>query len=328
MRIDDARVLKDQLLVEARTELVPADVRPVAVAVGICPLGGDEYGLAVRHSAESAAVRPFLDRARELAGGACDVRYVGGIYSLSWNADDLQKRARPLRPGVSIAHHDVTAGTLGAFVVPRDDPDDDRIQVLSNNHVLANSDHGLAGDVVLQPGPADDGTDPADRVGVLDRIAPLQRDASNVVDAATARLDDGVEIDDVYPSGAIITWSDIVASSEVEKVGRTTGRTAGRVSAFEVDGLVIQFPDGPLEFHGQIEVAGDASGPFSAGGDSGSLVYQPAQLDALGLLFAGSEQGGPGGFGLTYCNPIGAVLDALGVRLAGSVDDSRDRRPL
>jgi hypothetical protein len=326
MRIDAARVLKDQLLAEARTELTVTDVRAAAVAVGICPLDRDEFGLAVRYSSESDEVRRFVERVREAAGGACDVRNVGEIYSLSWDADDLQKRARPLRPGVSIAHHGVTAGTLGAFVVPTDG-DDAGTHVLSNNHVLADSDRAAAGDTILQPGPADGGADPDDRVGVLSHIVPMRRDASNVVDAATAQLDDGIQVDNTYPTGVIVEWRDVVSGVDVEKLGRTTGLTTGRVSAFEVDGLVIQFPDGPIEFHGQTEVAGDGFEPFSAGGDSGSLVYEPEQREALGLLFAGSQQGGPGGFGLTYCNPISAVLDALGVRLAGSADDSAARLP-
>jgi len=38
---------------------------------------------------------------------------------------------------------------------------------------------------------------------------------------------------------------------------------------------------------------------------------------AVGLLFAGSERGGPAGTGLTFCNPVDAVLEALGARLLG-----------
>jgi hypothetical protein len=39
-------------------------------------------------------------------------------------------------------------------------------------------------------------------------------------------------------------------------------------------------------------------------------------LRAVGLLFAGSDQGGANGQGLTYANPIRLVLDALKVDLA------------
>ena len=39
------------------------------------------------------------------------------------------------------------------------------------------------------------------------------------------------------------------------------------------------------------------------------------QLRAIGLLFAGGNVGGSNGQGLTFANPIGAVLDALKVDL-------------
>ena len=72
---------------------------------------------------------------------------------------------------------------------------------------------------------------------------------------------------------------------------------------------------GELSFDDQIEVEGVGDDQFSRGGDSGSLVYREDGV-ALGLLFAGSETGGENGSGLTYLNPIDAVLDALGATLA------------
>ena len=53
---------------------------------------------------------------------------------------------------------------------------------------------------------------------------------------------------------------------------------------------------------------------FSQGGDSGSLIVD-ADRRAVGLLFAGSDQGGSNGKGLTYANPLRAVLEALKVDL-------------
>ena len=55
--------------------------------------------------------------------------------------------------------------------------------------------------------------------------------------------------------------------------------------------------------------------PFSAGGDSGSLIVG-ADRRAVALLFAGSDQGGANGQGLTYANPIYTVLDRLKIELA------------
>jgi hypothetical protein len=55
-------------------------------------------------------------------------------------------------------------------------------------------------------------------------------------------------------------------------------------------------------------------GGFSAGGDSGSIVWRSHDRAPLGLLFAGSETGGGSGGGVTFCNPLANVLSALGVQ--------------
>ena len=102
----------------------------------------------------------------------------------------------------------------------------------------------------------------------------------------------------------------------VAKVGRTTGLTRGRVTAFELDNVEIEFDLGFLRFDGQIEIEGDGDEPFSDGGDSGSLVVN-ADLCGVGLLFAGGDVGGSNGRGLTYANPLRTVLDALKVDLLG-----------
>jgi hypothetical protein len=69
-----------------------------------------------------------------------------------------------------------------------------------------------------------------------------------------------------------------------------------------------------LKFDNQVEIEGAGSGPFSQGGDSGSLIVDAGHR-AVALLFAGGDQGGSNGQGLTYANPIRAVLDALKVDL-------------
>jgi hypothetical protein len=137
------------------------------------------------------------------------------------------------------------------------------------------------------------------------------------VDAAIARLDDAIEIDPEYPVGRVTKTAQAVGNEDVAKIGRTTALTQGRVTAIELDDVVVGYGEelGTLSFDDQIEVESTGDGPFSRGGDSGSLVYR-ADGVALGLLFAGSETGGANGTGLTYLNPIDAVLEALGVRLA------------
>jgi len=77
---------------------------------------------------------------------------------------------------------------------------------------------------------------------------------------------------------------------------------------------VVSFDLGDLRFDGQIEIEGAGDDPFSGPGDSGSLIVN-AERRGIGLLFAGGDQGGTNGKGLTYANPLRAVLDALEVDL-------------
>jgi hypothetical protein len=223
----------------------------------------------------------------------------------------LQQRLRPLVRGASVAHEAVTAGTIGAFVRVAGA---DATYVLSNNHVLANSDRGRPGDRVMQPGPYDGGGDD-DVIGQLAKAVPLDPAGNNVVDAAIAELGGDIEIDLAGFDGALAGVVDAAEVREpVRKIGRTTAITEGRVTAIEVDQVPIGYEIGTLRFDDQVEIEG-VDAPFSAGGDSGSLIYAPSDHHGIGLLFAGSETGGPGGHGLTYANPLAAVLDALGVTL-------------
>jgi hypothetical protein len=286
-------------------------VRP-GVALGIAPAGPGDFRLAVRVQDRlvGAARLPEL---REAARGEVDVRFVGRI--LKRQAPWYQERVRPLRIGASVGHHAITAGTTGGFCSR---PGEDATFLLSNNHVLADENRGRLGDDVLQPGAADGGTRRADAVGSLDRFVRVEPGATNLVDCALARLDPGVEADRRGLEGLGELDPRPRDPSEVEavvKLGRTTGETRGQVTAFEVDGVVVEFSLGALRFDDQVEVAGTADGAFSAGGDSGSLILAADGLRPVALLFAGSEQGGPSGGGVTFGNPIATVLDELGATL-------------
>ena len=96
----------------------------------------------------------------------------------------------------------------------------------------------------------------------------------------------------------------------VFKSGRTTGPTAGRITAFDLDNVVVNYEIGNLRFDGQIEIEGTGNAPFSDGGDSGSLIVN-AGMEAAALLFAGGDSGGSNGLGLTFANPIERVLKDL-----------------
>lgn len=140
----------------------------------------------------------------------------------------------------------------------------------------------------------------------------------NSVDCAVASLSDRLKFRGARVStlGNLSGLGDEILKDEaaVAKVGRTTGLTRGRVTAFELDNVVVGFDLGDLRFDNQIEIEGAGAGLFCDGGDSGSLIVD-GDCRAIALLFAGSDQGGANGRGLTYGNPIRAVLDALKVDL-------------
>jgi hypothetical protein len=309
-------------------EASDAAPRTSGIALGLTPLGDGAYGVAVRYRLGVPTARMVARKVAEQVGPVADVRRTGRIRVIpgggtprppvvTAQAVGETGRVRPLRPGVSIAHVDVTAGTLGGFVVRAEGEGSAAREVfaLSNFHVLEGSPGAQVGDVILQPGPADGGRDPEDRVGVLSQVAPLARGQRATVDAAIALLDDPA-VDPEYPVGPVATTAAVTGGEAVAKVGRTTGQTRGRVTAIEMDDILVGYGDdlGVLAFDDQIEIESAGDGPFSRGGDSGSLVYREDGA-AIGLLFAGSETGGSDGSGLTYVNPIDAVLRTLGVTL-------------
>jgi hypothetical protein len=314
---DAARELK-ALILERLPSAVEASSLPGEhdapwpwVAVGLSPTG-DGARVAVRLQRDGD--RGFLPDLGRAAEKEVEVRVIGPVRPMSSPAE-LQRRVRPLRPGLSVAHGSVTAGTLGGFVRTASG-----LAILSNNHVLAASNAGSPGDVVLQPGPADGGG-PGHEVATLTAFEPMVAGRANLVDAAVAVIDEGVDADPgALPGGPLLgsvpPSLDVDPDEAVEKIGRTTGHTTGRISAVEVDGVAVQYDAAVYRFDDQIEVEG-SSGAFSAGGDSGSVIWRSRDRAPVALLFAGSQTGGAAGAGVTFANPLATVLATLGVEWAG-----------
>src|SRR5262245_5473405 len=137
-----------------------------------------------------AGVPPTLD------GVPVATQVTGRLMAFS----DPTKRQRPAPAGFSVGHPAITAGTIGARV--RDALG--RVYILSNNHVLANSNGATIGDPALQPGPFDGGT-VADQIGTLSDFQTItfSTTANNTIDAAIAQsdvtsLDNATPADDGY----------------------------------------------------------------------------------------------------------------------------------
>ena len=231
------------------------------------------------------------------------------------DTDPRRSFPRPVPIGVSTGQVDVTAGTIGARVVSGGE-----VFALSNNHVYANRNRARPGDNILQPGTVDGGMNPTDAIGTLHDFEtirfcnPFPSCPVNRIDAAIASTTTDNLGNSTPSNGYGTPRSEVLAARlgmEVQKYGRTTGHTHGKISGLNAT-INVGFGDNTARFSGQIMISG---GGFSAPGDSGSLIVAggdgPDSRRPVGLLFAGSETS-------TIANPIGLVLDRFDIEIDGN----------
>lgn len=237
-----------------------------------------------------------------------DVEQVGTFRRFA-SKPNPRKRFRPARPGCSCGFEDpngqfVMAGTFGAVVT-----DGATSYVLSNNHVLADENNLPIGSPIFQPGLLDGGKTSTDQIASLSKFIPLDPTTMNQVDCAIAEAASASVLSkNILFIGAPNGTADAAIGMDVHKFGRTTGYSAGRITSVETD-VTVGYSMGSVQFSNQILIVGHNAQPFSAGGDSGSLILERGTNRAVALLFAGSSSH-------TIANHIGDVLQALGVTLA------------
>jgi len=269
-------------------------------------------------------------------GVLTDVVETGRITIGTPKALGRTDKHRPAPGGVSIGHKDITAGTLGCLVRKGD-----TTYILSNNHVLANSNAANIGDAILQPGPHDGGT-AGDQIGILADYAEIsfgddgipdipecpitggiarvfnllatvlgrksRLNATKVIQATTNLVDAAIatplNIDDVKAEIFELCIPEGVGEAPVGTPIRKSGRTT------EVTTGTVDYTDVTVQVgYGDNRTATFSdqlmAGAMSAGGDSGSAVLD-MQGRVVGLLFAGSDT-------TTIINKIGNVMSALGL---------------
>jgi len=212
-------------------------------------------------------------------------------------------------------------GTLGSLVVRGGTQ-----YILSNDHVLARSGAGVAGDAIVQPGLIDTGTCTTAGTTTVANLTQqsfnLQNPSSATVDAAIAQvvagtvdaggnillLGSGTDGNGVPLPGAPNGGKGQAGSINlaVAKSGRTTGLTCSSVSVTNAvvsvtyttncDGSGTKFT---VPYNNQVSVAG---GDFSGAGDSGSLIVTQSNANPVALLYAGSDTD-------TIGNPVSDVLN-------------------
>jgi hypothetical protein len=239
---------------------------------------------------------------------------------------------------------DCCGGTLGALI----EDSTGRNYILSNNHVLARSDHANFGDSIVQPGLIDNNCAP---LGVNSGIAPvatltgwlpLSAKSTNA-DAALALVTSRtvepsgsiLELGTRQPDGTLSAAPPGISSTggkgeaaqlalRVAKSGRTTGLTCGSITSIDLDISVDYYEDcGETRpyltktFTHQIGLSGNA---FSDAGDSGSLIVDAANAEPVGLFFAGGLDGA--GVSQGVASPVIDVLNELGALAGGSLSYS------
>jgi hypothetical protein len=235
---------------------------------------------------------------------------------------------------------DCCSGTLGALI----QDSSNRQYLLSNNHVLARSDHAAVGDAIIQPGLIDNNCTPngdgagTTPVGTLTNWLSLKSSTTNA-DAAIAQVNSGavnangsiLEFGARQPDGTLAAAPPGISSTggkgeaawlsqSVAKSGRTTGLTCAAVSALDLDISVDYYRDCAetrpyltKTFTHQLAVSGNQ---FSDAGDSGALVVDAGNAEPVGLYFAGGRD--VSGVSQGVANPAADVLSELSAQSGGT----------
>ena len=213
------------------------------------------------------------------------------------------RKERPIPAGVSIGHLSVTAGTLGGYFLDKDN----QVVLLSNQHVVAgekcNGPHGpspIKGNVILQPGPFDGGNLNHVFASLKDWV-PL-KSKGNLEDSGIASIHNLKEIvNDINGIGKVKDFGTAKVGMDVQKVGRSTGHTTGKIISVNAS-VCVEYGNIIRCFDNAIVTTN-----MSEGGDSGSLLLD-MDMKAVGLLFAGSEA-------VTLFNPINYPVNTYGLKI-------------
>ena len=252
-------------------------------------------------------------------------------------------RQRPIFPGISVGHPDVSAGTFGAVVYAEETEEQfdqnnwswwdkliiavlkwlgflsesqmsmlsfpitkTKAYILSNYHVLTNEGMAKIGDAIWQPGRYDGGCN-NDEVAKLTEFVPVSTRKPNKVDVAIAEIT--VDYNpEIYQIGVPKEPRyDLQVGEYLQYSGRTLGYKKAKIIALDAV-TEVEYDMGLTEWEGQIIVGRcDDGSPSSEGGTSGSLWLDMDKRPA-GILYAGSNE-------VTCINPIKEVQLALKTKI-------------
>jgi len=227
-------------------------------------------------------------------------------------------QAPPVKLGTSggnvnnISNAFCCSGTLGSLVTKGGVN-----YILSNNHILADTDTAAVGDPISQPGLVDVGCNASNAQTVANFSQAIPLGTANV-DAAIAQVNGSVDstgaiLDIGIPAGSLASINATAIGRGVAKSRRTTGLTCATIGSINTN-VRVQYQKGCnsgrkffITYTNQVAIN---SSSFSAGGDSGSLIVTSDTAEPIALLYAGSST-------TTIGNRISDVTTALGVSFVG-----------
>ncbi len=258
-------------------------------------------------SASSLGIPSSFSTNRKRTNVMVPVRFVKTKEFLSHV--NYRSRIRPLLAGYSIGTTR-GSGTAGLIVTAFPLGNNKRF-ILSNNHVLTNPTNSRNRAVTLQPGGADNGRRNRNRIGHLERLAKLQRNRVNYMDAAVAVPVRTRAVNPRYAAVGVVPGhvTSFRVGDRFKKVGRTTGFTYGVVDSVNTDVSVGYARLGSFRFKNQTVIAG--AKPVSLPGDSGSVWLRRSDNFAAAVNFAGSDDGK-----MSIAFPIHWFMVRFGARVA------------
>lgn len=221
------------------------------------------------------------------------------------------------------------AGSLGCLVRNAGDV----LHGLSNNHVSGGCNFAGVGLPILAPGIVDvmpNGLAPFTLgfhtlslnmvSGSVDNVDPKTNQDAAIFRIANEGLVSSFQ--GTFHDTPVATMG-FVDGMEVEKVGRTTGHTRGRVIGQIFGAQTIQYSaalygfTGLVSFDPAFSIVGQGD-LFSDNGDSGSLITtvdNAGQRFAVGIVVGGKADGSAPGGKTTIALPISPILQGFGVSL-------------
>jgi hypothetical protein len=255
--------------------------------------------------------------ARERIDADTDVVEVNDVSALGNDVrarlESPRRRYRPVRPGVSEMNASGGAATAG-FMARVTDPsaaeiglnaDAGQVVRVSNQHVYGRSENAEVGEPIVQPSPIDGDSDGTvgEYVGgsLLEDGSPADAAARSVSESERrsqrAYLPHGV--------GPMQAGGSVMRGDSVQKTGRTTGLTDGRVTATNAT-VDVSYGDAHENVRRRDVLVTTAQ---SKGGDSGApLLTNPdsGRPSLIGHVFSGSQR-------VSIADKLGNIEEQLGV---------------